>query len=272
MPAPQARPRAVTLLGIPYDANSSFLRGPAKAPARIRQALASDSSNSWTESGLDLGANDVVRDAGDLALALDCNAAFTSIETAVDEQLARGARLLVLGGDHSITFPVVRGFGKTFPGLTVLHFDAHPDLYDHFEGNRYSHACPFARIMESGAATRLVQVGIRTMNAHQRAQAERFGVHVIEMRHGASLAGANLRGPVYISFDLDVLDPAFAEGVSHWEPAGLSVREAIGLIQSIAAPVIGADLVEYNPDRDVSGRTAMVCAKIVKELAAKLLA
>jgi len=272
MPPAAARPRSLTILGIPYDANSSFLRGPAKAPPLIRKALASDSSNSWSESGVNLGAESVVQDAGDLALPSDCGAAFTAIENAVDEQLARGTRLMVLGGDHSITFPVVRAFGKRFPDLTVLHFDAHPDLYDEFDGNRFSHACPFARIMESGAAKRLVQVGIRTLNAHQRAQAERFGVNLIEMRHGPSLARAELRGPLYVSFDLDVLDPAFAEGVSHWEPGGLSVREAIELIQSIEPPVVGADIVEYNPERDASGRTAMVCAKLCKELAAKLLA
>ncbi len=270
MPPADARPRTVTLLGVPYDANSSFLRGPAKAPALIRQALASPSSNSWSESGEDIGAG--FEDAGDLALPQDCLSAFSAIENAVGEQLARGARLLVFGGDHSITFPVLRAFGKKYSDLTIVHFDAHPDLYDEFEGNRFSHACPFARIMESGVARRLVQVGIRTMNAPQRAQAERFGVHVIEMRQLASLAQAGLSGPIYVSFDLDVLDPAFAEGVSHWEPGGLSVREAIGLIQGIPAPVVGADIVEYNPERDASGRTAMVCAKICKELAARMLA
>ena len=126
--------------------------------------------------------------------------------------------------------------------------------------------------MEQGLASRLVQVGIRTMNRRQREQAERFGVEVHELKGGGSLADIALRGPVYVSFDLDVLDPAFAPGVSHWEPGGFSVREAISLIQGIQAPLVAADLVEYNPDRDVSGRTAMVAAKIVKELASRLLA
>lgn len=269
MSAPAA---GLTLLGVPFDANSSYLRGPAKAPAKIREALFSDSSNLWTEAGVDLGAPSVLRDAGDLRLPEEAEPAFAAIERAVRDQLARDARLLFLGGDHSITFPLVRAIAAKFSPLTILHFDAHPDLYDEFEGNRYSHACPFTRIMEQGLAARLVQVGIRTMNRRQREQAERFGVEVHELKNGAPLADIALRGGVYVSFDLDVLDPAFAPGVSHWEPGGFSVREAISLIQAIPAPLVAADVVEYNPDRDVSGRTAIVAAKIVKELASKLLA
>jgi arginase len=248
------------------------LRGAAQAPPLIRQALGSDSSNLWTESGLDLGAPNVLNHAGDLELPQNQEAAFTRIEEAVAVQVGAGKKLLVLGGDHSITWPVLRAFSHAHPRLTILHFDAHPDLYHEFQGSRYSHACPFARIMEEGLAERLVQVGIRTMNAHQRQQAHRFGVEVLEMKNQASFAGLNLSGPLYVSFDMDVLDPAFAPGVSHWKRGGLSVREALGIIQRIERPVVGADVVEYNPTRDVSHRTAMVAAKIVKELAAKLLA
>ena len=103
---------------------------------------------------------------------------------------------------------------------------AHPDLYEEFEGNRLSHACPFARIMEAGLAKRLVQVGIRTLNRHQREQAEKFGVDMIEMRSLGAFDKLKADGPVYITFDTDVLDPAFAPGVSHREPGGISVREA----------------------------------------------
>jgi arginase len=266
-----AKAASFTLLGVPFDANSSFLRGPSKAPPLIRQALFSDSTNLWTESGVDLGAGSVLSDAGDLSLPAECEPAFQAIESAVREHLARDARLVVLGGDHSITFPVMRAMAGKFPDLSILHFDAHPDLYDEFQGNRFSHACPFARILEHRLAGRLVQIGIRTINRRQREQAQRLGVEVHELKHGASLAGIELRGPVYVSFDLDVLDPAFAPGVSHWEPGGLSVREALALIQAIEAPLVAADIVEYNPDRDTSGRTAMVAAKILKELASKML-
>ncbi len=99
--------------------------------------------------------------------------------------------------------------------MSILHFDAHPDLYEAFEGNRSSHASPFARIMERGGVRTLTQVGIRTMNAHQQAQAERFGVIMHAMHDFDSRALALPRGPVYLSFDMDALDPAYAPGVSH---------------------------------------------------------
>jgi arginase family enzyme len=150
--------------------------------------------------------------------------------------------------------------------------DAHPDLYDDFDGNRYSHASPFARIMEEGLAGRLVQVGIRTMSPHQQAQADRFGVEVIAMRDYRPDLALQLRGPVYLSLDLDALDPAVAPGVSHHEPGGLSVRDVLGLLERVAAPIVGADIVEYNPLRDHADMTAVVAAKFYKEVVARLLA
>ena len=174
-----------TLLGIPFDANSSYLRGAAGAPAKIREALHCDASNSWTESGVDLSAPGAYADADDLKLS--DGSAFAEIEAAVGELLQRGDRPFVLGGDHSITYPILKAFARHHPGLTIVHFDAHPDLYDEFEGSRVSHACPFARIMEEQLAKRLVQVGIRTMNRHQREQAARYGVEVIEMKPGVTI-------------------------------------------------------------------------------------
>ncbi|HXM19726.1 MAG TPA: agmatinase [Terriglobales bacterium] len=265
----QMKPSQPTMLGIPFDANSSYLRGPADAPPLIREAFRCDSSNSSTESGIELDPESVL-DAGDLELSAD--GAFTAIESAVGELLYNGQTPVCLGGDHSITYPIVRAFGKRFADLTLVHFDAHPDLYDEFQGNRHSHACPFARIMEEGCAKRLIQVGIRTMNAHQRKQAARFGVEVVEMRELPALEKLKLAGPVYVSFDIDVLDPAFAPGISHREPGGMSVREAISHLHAITGDIVGGDLVEYNPKQDVSQLTAMVCAKILKEILGKMIA
>jgi agmatinase len=258
-----------TLLGLPYDASSSFLRGAAAAPPLIREALRSPSANDWTEDLRDLGAPGVLGDAGDLVLPADGDAR-ALIEAGVAALMATGARPISLGGDHSVTYPILRAVNRFVRQPTILHIDAHADLYDEFEGDRYSHACPFARIMEDGLACRLVQVGIRTLSGHQRAQAERFGVEIIDMRAWAAGARPVLEGPVYISMDLDGLDPAFAPGVSHWEPGGLTTREVLGLIQSIRSPIVGADVVEFNPVRDPSGMTAMVAAKIVKELASAM--
>ena len=259
-----------TLLGIPFDAYSSYLRGAAEAPAKIRKALRCEASNRWTETGLDLGATGVYGDAGDLALAEKDG--FAAIEAGVDALLAQEKRPVSLGGDHSITYPIVKAVARQHPELTIFHFDAHPDLYDEFDGNRLSHACPLARIMESGLAKQLVQVGIRTMNRHQRQQAQRFGVEVVEMR--GLPAGEKLKsaGSVYITFDMDVLDPAFAPGVSHREPGGMSVREAIAHLHAIEGEIVGADLVEYNPVQDVAGVTATVAGKIVKEILGKMIA
>ena len=257
------KPGTPVLVGVPFDANSSYLRGAAGAPTVIRSAFHSSSSNYWSELGVDLGAEGIYEDAGDLQFGQD---AFAEIESRVGQLVDRGLRPLSLGGDHSITFPLVRAVSKRVPDLTILHFDAHPDLYDDFENNRHSHASPFARIMEERLAKRLLQVGIRTLNRHQREQAERFGVEIIEMRNVPALEKMKVQGPVYISFDMDVLDPAFAPGISHREPGGMSVREAITHLHAIKGHVVGADLVEFNPAQDVSNVTAMVAAKLVKEL------
>ncbi|MBU0496008.1 MAG: agmatinase, partial [Chloroflexi bacterium] len=257
-------------VGVPWDEHSSFMRGAALAPARIREALHCGSANLCAETGPDLGAEARFRELGDLELSGGA-AALTQIERVVADLLAREVRVLALGGDHAITYPILRAYGKRYDQLTVLHLDAHPDLYDEYEYNRYSHACPFARIMEERLATRLVQVGIRTMTPHQRAQAERFGVEVVEARAWRPGTSLSLAGPVYLSLDMDVLDPAFAPGVSHHEPGGLSTRDVLGLVQGLPAPIVGADLVEYNPSRDVGDVTGMVAAKFLKEIAARML-
>jgi agmatinase len=258
------------LLGIPLDAYSSYLRGAGEAPAKIREALRSNASNMWTELGVDLGAVGAYEDAGDLDFE-DKNA-FALIEARVAALIEQGKRPVSLGGDHSISYAIVKAFARQYPELTIFHFDAHPDLYDEFEGNRLSHACPFARIMEARLAKRLVQVGIRTMNRHQREQAQRFGVEVVEMRALPRYNAVKAAGPVYISFDMDVLDPAFAPGLSHREPGGMSVRDVIAHLHAIEGEIVGADIVEYNPTQDVAGVTATVAAKILKEILGKMIA
>ncbi len=262
----------VALLGIPYDAASSYQRGPAGAPVLIREALWSEAGNTWTEPGIDLKEGRL-DDEGDLWFTdrepgADARA---RIEEAVGTILDSGRCPLLLGGDHSITYPILRGMRRRYPRLGILHLDAHPDLYHEFQGDPWSHACPFARIMEEGLADRLVQIGIRTMTGHQREQAERFGVEVMEMRSWRDGTPLRFDMPVYLSLDLDALEPGLAPGVSHREPGGLSVRQALGIIQSLEAPLAGADVVEFNPVNDPTGLSAAVCAKLVKEIAARML-
>ena len=257
-----------TLLGVPWDASSSFQRGAAAAPGRIREALWSPSSNSWNERGDDTAAGGLLHDAGDVVLGDDGAEARAAIQAAVERILGSGRRPLVLGGDHSITYPVLRGFAATPPDA-IVHFDAHGDLYDSYEGDRFSHACPFARIMEERLTRRLIQIGVRTLSAHQREQAARFGVEIFPPNrlHEAATAVAALRGAVYVSLDIDVLEPMLAPGISHPEPGGLSVREVLEVLHGIGTKVVGADVVELNPSNDVRDLTARVAAKFVKELA-----
>jgi arginase len=263
-------PGLPTLLGLCYDASSSYLRGAAAAPAAIRAALACPAGNAWSEAGLEIGLPRTLADAGDVA-GSDPAEARAAIAAAVARVLAAGGRPISLGGDHSVTLPVLRAVRARHPRLTLLHVDAHADLYDEFEGDRFSHACPFARILEERLCDRLVQVGIRTLTAHQRAQAARFGVEIVDMRAWQAGARPELSGPVYLSLDLDGLDPSCAPGVSHWEPGGLTTREVIGLIQRLPAPFVGADVVELNPARDRDGFTATVAAKLVKEIASRMI-
>jgi arginase len=260
----------VVVVGVPTDENSSFMRGPALAPARIRKLMDEGSSNLCSESGIDLSVDQRFQDLGDLEInrAKD---ALRQIKDAVGVLLDRGAYVIVLGGDHAVTYPIMKAYHASYEVLSVLHLDAHPDLYDEYEGNRYAHACPFARIAEQGLATRVIQVGVRNITPHQRAQAKRFGIEMIEMRDFRPDIALDLEGPLYLSLDMDVLDPAFAPGVSHHEPGGFSTREVLGIIQGISCPVVGADIVELNPKRDPLGITAMTSLKFLKEIAARMI-
>ena len=267
--AGEQRPK-LAIIGIRYDENSSFTKGAADAPPQIRAALRSDAWNLTTENGTDLSGDSTFFDAGDIEPVAGSDM-LTLIENSIYTLIGDGLTPISLGGDHSITHPIVRAFARKYKDLSILHFDAHPDIYDSYQGNRNSHASPFARIMEQKLVKRLVQVGVRTFTAHQREQIRKFGVETIEMRNVTPDLQLEFDSPVYISFDVDALDPAFAPGVSHREPGGLSTRQAIDLIQRLKGKVVGADIVEFNPRMDPLHVTGTVCAKLFKEIAAKML-
>lgn len=260
----------LSLLGIPHDEYSSFLRGPAEAPPLIRRELLSDAYSIWTETGIDLGAAGRLVDHGDILFASGSDA-WDQIERNVGRALESGDPLICIGGDHAITHPIMRAVRRRHSKLTILHFDAHCDIYHAYQGNPRSHASPFARIMEERLADRLIQVGIRTLNQEHREQIERFGIEVIEARHCDENPGLDITTPVYISMDMDGLDPAYAPGVSHREPGGLSTRQVINLIHTIDQPIVAADIVEYNPRCDVANLTATVAAKLLKEIGGMML-
>lgn len=264
--------KPIALLGLPQDNNSSFMRGPALAPNRIRQAFVSESANLFSELGIELTQPDKWIDAKDVPLdGVEGKGAFDLIHQSVLSLLKEGHPIVSLGGDHSVSYPAITAHTQMHNELNVLHIDAHPDLYDNMQNNPLSHASPFSRLMESGKIARLVQVGIRTLNTHQKSQAEKFGVEIHQMRDMSGVRGIRFDGPVYLSVDLDAMDPAFVPGVSHHEPGGMSVREVLDIVQSFSGRLIGADVVELNPDRDFHDMTAMVAAKITKEIMARIL-
>ena len=159
----------VGVLGIPFDANSSFQQGPAKAPDRIRAALGSSAANAYSETGQRVWPAENVIDHGDLDVSNipAVREPIDEIAAGVHNVLDRRSKLLCFGGDHAVTYPVVQAMVARYGRLNILHFDAHPDIYPQLDGNRYSHACPMARIVEEGLVDRLVQVGIRSYSAEQ---------------------------------------------------------------------------------------------------------
>lgn len=255
------------ILGFEWDASSSHARGPALGPSVVKRLLSSEASSSYSINLTDM--REAIAGYDVPALPEDGAAARAMIERTVAETLARGETPLSIGGDHSITFPILKAIAAKYGRVSLLHIDAHPDLHDDYEGDKFSHACPFGRAHEAGLIARHVAVGIRCWDPHQKAQADKFGVTILGAHELDRAPGAFFEAPLYMTIDLDGLDPAFAPGVSHPEPGGLSTLDALALIRRIKGPLIGADVVELNPERDLMLATARVVVRLVKELAAK---
>ena len=167
----------IIVQGIQFDEKSSFQRGPKSAPPLIREILNCGSLNLYAENGLSIE-SPLIEDKGDFEIK-----EYFDIEAITTKNLIGANKIFTLGGDHSVTFPIIKALHSVYPKLDILHIDAHPDLYNDYEGDPYSHACPFARIMENGFAIKLVQVGVRTLNPHQAAQAEKFNVEIHQMKN-----------------------------------------------------------------------------------------
>lgn len=260
----------IAIIGVPYDGKSCYLRGASRGPEAIRAASTGKAINPWTELGVNLEEEVVMVDLGNMDVSGDFQTIASRIEKSILDILDKGARPVILGGDHSISYPLVKAFSRRFKPLDILHFDAHPDLYDELYGDRFSHACPFARIMEEGYAEKLIQVGIRAATGEQRQRALNHQIKMIEMKDIRGILRLYFSNPVYISFDMDSLDPAFAPGVSHHEPGGLTSRQVIDILHALQGDIVGMDVVELNPDRDPHGITAAAAVKIIKEVAGKV--
>ena len=258
----------ICTLAIQSAFNSSFHPGCSEGPKALWRTLFNGASNLTTERGVDLGARDDWSELQTVEVAPG-EAGFEVIRRAAAGRLEQGLRLLSLGGDHSISYPILDAYAEAYDDLTVIQFDAHPDLYEDFDDNPYSHASPFARVLEQGRIRRLVQVGVRASNRHQREQAQRFGVQTFEAWRWREVLDIVFEPPIYVSLDLDVFDPGFAPGVAHHEPGGLTPRDVFDTLQRLPG-LVGADVVELNPTRDHAGMTAALAAKCAKELLAQL--
>jgi agmatinase len=260
----------LAVVGVPFDEKSSYKRGAVGGPEAIRQASTGKCYNPDTELGVDLAEETVLVDLGDVDTSGDPVKTFSCIEGRVSQVLSAGAVPVILGGDHSITYPAVRAVARKYQPLDLLHLDAHPDMYQELYGDRLSHACSIARILEDGLIENLVQVGMRSTTPEMKIMAEKYRVKTVEAKEFPENLELEFKNPLYISLDLDVFDPAFAPGVSHLEPGGLTSRQVLDLIHNLKARIVAFDLVELNPCQDVAGITAALAFKLLKEIAGKI--
>lgn len=259
----------VVLLGAPLDTTVSFRPGTRFGPSRIRDM--SDGLEDYSPH-LNLDFSQVpFFDAGDVDLPFgDPEAALAAIERAVASVVERGQLPIILGGEHLLTLATVRAVHRRFPDLAVVQFDAHADLRDDYLGVRESHACTMRRVAEVVGFGRVAQVGLRSGTREEFALARREGTFFpgpLEEAVGPALRRLGSR-PVYLTVDIDVLDPAYAPGVGTPEPAGASPGEVLAALRRVfqQAHVVAVDVVEVCPPHDHGDGTAVLAAKLIREI------
>jgi agmatinase len=266
----------VGVLGIPFDGAVSFRRGTAMAPARIRELTPHLAP--CAEEGQPLCLR--IHDYGDVALDLEWSRFFDSVEQQALE-VFRHALPLFLGGDHSVTIPLMRAFQQAVGGpFGVVHIDAHPDLFDEYEGHRWSHACTERRALELPGLgpEHLVFFGLRSfameewtflqenpeIQVHTARQCHRQGIEAVAAQAVERLASVPA---VYLTLDIDSLDPAYAPGTGTPEGGGLSTRDLLELVRILLAelPVRAMDVVEVAPPLDHGDVTVFAALKTIYE-------
>ena len=257
----------IVLLGAPLDGTASYLPGSRFAPASIRTVSTALETYSPV---LDKDLTDVAYfDAGDVDFAFgNVSVALAGIKKATAAIVQQGRRPMVMGGEHLITLPVVEAVYAAHPDLRVLHFDAHADLRASYIGEKFSHATVFRYISELIGADRVFQFGIRSGSreefAYGRANTRFFPHEVVAPMKSilAELAGH----PLYISVDIDVVDPAFAPGTGTPEPGGVAAAELLQAMDMLAPfNVVGWDVVEVCPPVDCGVITSVLAAKVMRE-------
>lgn len=277
------------ILGVPYDAGTGYRPGPRFGPRSVRDVstrfpfFAQDGEKGFWSILEKRHFHEGVRvvDAGDAdVLYLDLDYSFQSITDSVKRILERDAVPVIIGGDHSITFPVVRAFENNGP-LSILHFDAHLDFRDEVRGVKFAHGSPLRRSLELDHISSAVAIGVRGLR-HQKPDYEdalEMGVKVVtaeELRKDPADVAETLRrtwtkgAGIYVSIDIDFLDPAFAPGTGTPEPGGASYPVLRDLLREVAGEfdVRGFDVVEVNPMVDNAQITSLLAAQIVTEFSA----
>ncbi len=253
----------VVLMGIPFDGTACFRPGARFGPQGIR--FWSDVLETYSRP-FDADLEDLkLADAGDLKiLSADWQRASAEIHRAVEKYLHLGASPILMGGEHLITLPAVQASAAVFPGLVVLHMDAHMDLRDSYEGLQLSHATVMRRVMEKLGSDSLLQYGIRSGTREEWALSEEKGTFLSDLKALPDIVGDR---PVYLSVDLDVLDPSVMPETGVPEPGGISflqLHEAILACRGLN--VVAGDVVEYCPLPGWGGPSGAVAAKVVREL------
>jgi len=271
--------RILVVVGLPWDATSSYRRGAAAGPDAIRRATSGRLYNRFTEQGVDLAESWKVCDHGNVEETSDIFKLKNSLVSIISLHDHRSYSTLFLGGDHFVSYPCFSSIAQRHKRrLSLLYFDAHPDLYESYEGSRYSHATVVSRILEDRnlSSGTVCYVGIRASTGEQDERIRTLGLDAYTMRHlqteGCDAIASSIRStlsnqPVYLSLDLDCLDPAFAPGVGNPQPGGLSTRQMVEILHGIKGlEIVAADIVEYAPKLDSNARTtAFTSAILIKE-------
>ena len=259
----------LAFVGLPCDSQSTFRRGASEGPSRIRLAYDGRCYNATTELGADLGGR--VSNVGDWSPGRAWQDTREDYQVRAEEMFAGEAVPFFAGGDHAVTMPLVEALAILEEPVHVVQLDAHPDLYPEFDGDRWSHACVGARVLEMEHVASLTQIGVRTLNRPQLEVARRHAgrLTILEARDApfrpSDLAHIPKHAAVYLTVDLDAFDPAYAPGVSHPVPGGISPRQALALIQEAPWRLVGMDAVEVNPSADRGDRTALLAARLLHE-------
>jgi agmatinase len=274
----------VAILGVPFDSGVSYRPGARFGPAAIR-AGSKLLRPYHPAHDIEPWSTVQVADAGDAAVnPFDLGEAIAQIQAAAEHTYARADRLITLGGDHTIALPLLRAAHRRHGPIAVVHFDAHLDTWDTYFGAPCTHGTPFRRAAEEGliALDHAAHVGIRGPLYSRRdlVDDQKLGFAIVSAediaRRGADQAIDRIRDragayPVYLSIDIDVLDPAHAPGTGTPEPGGLTTRELQMILRGLAdLPIIGADLVEVAPAYDHAELTTIAAANMAYEFLALL--